>query len=197
MGELIPHAHAHTHIIHIHRHRNRHLLPYCFASVFNAHASLPCSLLFTSNGTSVTFHKVNGQPSQSSMQASTQCSSKLDRVLAMAADPDSRRLFWVSLRYNRLILNWASYNRETCSNRCVCCATHMHVHIQDVNITLCGIGLCLCRCEHVCVCMNSSIECVRYVDSCMSAHMYVRMCVSAYTTEVYMYLCCVCMQLRT
>ena len=164
--------HIRTHI-HIHRHRNRHLLPYCFASVFNAHASLPCSLLFTSNGTSVTFHKVNGQLSQGSTQASTQCSSKLDRVLAMAVDPDSRRLFWVSLRYNRLILNWASYNRETCSNRYICCATHMHVHIQDVNMT-CGIGLCLSRCEHVRMCVHEQQYRVCTVCGFVHECLYVR-----------------------
>lgn len=83
-----------------------------------------CSLLFTSNGTSVTFHKVNGLPSQ----GNTQCSSKFDRVLAMAADPDSSRLFWVSLRYNRLILNWAIYNRETCNNRYAALHTCMYTY---------------------------------------------------------------------
>ena len=84
---------------------------------------LPCihRLLFTSNGSYVTFHKVNGQP----VQGNTQCSSRLDPVLAMEADPSSRRLFWVSFRFGHLVLNWANYTREMCSNRCVCCTTQM------------------------------------------------------------------------
>ena len=120
-----PHTHLHmytrvcTHLyMQTHEHGN-----FSSSALCTCAAPLPlflCSLLFISNGTTVTFQKVNNRPPQDS----NVCSCKLDRILAMKADPDSQRIFWVSLRYSRLILNWASYTRETCNNRCV--HTHMY-----------------------------------------------------------------------
>ena len=108
-----------------------------------------CSLLFTSNGAAVTSQKVNNhQPQDNNV-----CSCKPDQILAMTADPDSQRLFWVSLRYSRLILNWARYTRETCNNRCVLTYIHAHTHAF--------LSLCIHMYVRIYVHMYVCISCIR------------------------------------
>ena len=115
-----------------------------------------CSLLFISNGTTVTSQKVNNRPPQDN----NLCSCKLDRILAMTADPDSQRLFWVSLRYSRLILNWARYTRETCNNRCVLTYIHAHTH---AFLSLCiHTYICTYVYTYICMCVSAV-----YVHTCM------------------------------
>jgi proto-oncogene tyrosine-protein kinase ROS len=70
-------------------------------------------LLFYSTVNNVDFQKVNGLEAS----GNTRCSVGTDRVVALTLDLENQRVYWVTIKYSRLILNWADYGSENCVYR--------------------------------------------------------------------------------
>ena len=90
--------------------------------------SFLCSLLFYSSGPSVDFMKLN----KLSAMGNTKCSPHTDTVVSMTLDIASERVYWVTVRYSRLLLNWADYKNENCSYRLADTIRCVHTSIRDI-----------------------------------------------------------------
>ena len=100
------------------------------------HSPFLHSLLFYSSGPRVDFMKLN----KLTAMGTTKCSPHTDTVVCMTLDIASERVYWVTVRYSRLLLNWADYKNENCSYRLVDTIGCMHTSIRDI----CMYNVCRC-----------------------------------------------------